>query len=261
VKLTYQALNFDYGRARSILDRFDLDASIRGALDTVVIGDPSCTFRLEHMLGDAAARGGWRRLRDHVRGAGRALLLQLPVTVKQGEWAALWRLCEALQDDVDGWICGDIGFLARLAESAPAKTHVLHADIANPAAAEVAQAIAPVAYVRPRFLRRSLLEADANIARDVIAYGHMLLSCSTFCVHCGDLPSACDFSCAVPKRLEMESELVHLVGRALVTERRIDLLDMLGDIPGATRATLFDLKLGEEELIAAARVIASTQSA
>ena len=258
MKLSYQSINFDYARARAQLRAFDARwPGDKDRLDTVVVGDAACHYRLMHMLGNRAENAVFSAFCDEVREAGRHVLLQLPVTVKQSELGEVVTLANAARARVDGALCGDLGVLASLADAGwgTGKLLVLHGDVVNRTAAEVVQEAAPIAYLRPLFLREAFLRADVGLPRDIPAYGPTLLSCSTFCVHCGDLPTACDFSCPQPKPVELEGELCHVVGRALYSERRMDLLPMLGELAGVSRASVLDLGLGEREWRQAAAAI------
>lgn len=257
MKLTYQSANFDYARSRKAIATLQAQLpAVAKALDTVTVGDPSCLYRLEHTLGKACEIRAFSDFSQSVRNGGRRLFLQLPITTKEQEYDATIQLATAALAHVDGFVSGDLGVLDALQCLGAALVH--HGNLVNRHAAATVQQLVGLECTRPLFLRERFLRADPAIARDVVAFGPMLLSCSTFCVHCGDLPTACDYSCAAPKSAEMEGELVHMVGRALFTQRRMDLLDMLADIPGAVRGTVVDLQMTEFEWLRAAKVIAET---
>ena len=84
--------------------------------------------------------------------------------------------------------------------------------------------------------------------RDIPVYGNMMINSSTFCFHCGDLPTQCDYSCALSKKLIMENEEVEMVGRALTSVNRMDFREYLGGFPNVGRASIMDLDLTLDEV-------------
>lgn len=266
MELSYQALDFDLGRTRAAVAH--LAAAVpeaRAALTTLVVGDLSCSFRNQHTLAERWESEAWAGFRAWRRAEGLRLLWQLPLVVKETEIPVVAGVVERVWDDVDGFVCGDPGFLAEVAERmsgrAP-KALVLAANAHNPTTARLWAERLPLEALRPIFPKRDLLRGRLGVPREVVAYGNLLINCSIYCFHCGDLPTRCDFSCHPPKHLVMEGERVAMVGRSLMTtESRLDLVDLLPELPDVVRAVIVDLDLAPDELADAARRILSATAA
>lgn len=250
----YQMLNFDVGRARAVVDRLDARAPhLAPRLSTLTIGDFSCHYRNEHTTknrwdsDEHVAFRAWRKER------GLELLYQLPLIVKEIEFRAAMIVVDRLWDDVDGFITADLGVLRELQQRMDArgdtKDLIFTSNVLNRRYAEVLGNRFRLRALRPLFHKRTFLDHDVGFDKDVVVYGNMMINCSVFCFHCGDLPTKCDYSCEEPKELIMEHEHMKMVGRSLLTTNRLDLVDRLPQISRVRTATIMDLDLDPDEVV------------
>ncbi len=252
MELCYQLLNFDVDRARAVLAHLESATPAGYALlTTVALGDYSCSYRNHHTMAWLAKDERFTALRDDLSERVLKLLYQLPHVVKEGELSATMEFVRRTWDAVDGFITGDLGVLRalhRLAAEHGERQFVLTANVLNRHYADMLEQRFEVAFVRPMMPRRAFMESDVGVARDIPVYGNMMINSSTFCFHCGDLPTKCDYSCEAPKELIMENETVQMVGRSLTSVNRMDFRDYLGDFPNVGRVSIMDLDLTLDEI-------------
>lgn len=267
MRASYQLLGADIGRGLRTLTavaerRPELQ---RAGLDAVVLGDFSCARRGARLWQDVARGGALERLRRAAERFGARLLWQLPLTVKQGELALVQATARSAWDGVDGFVTGDLGLLAWLDARAGARgkrSLLFTSNVVNRAsAAWLEQRFVHLWRVRPLMHKRTFVEEPIGLQKDVVVYGNLMLNCSTFCLHApGDLTENCDYACLagpVPT-LAMEGETVHLLGRSLLAENRLDLLPRLSEIADLASATVMDLTLTPDEVAEALGHLAAT---
>lgn len=254
MKILYQQLGLDPERVRAVVERlWQAPHAGRPALTAVVVGDFSCVQRGRWLL-ERCGRPALETLHRQLESRDLKLLLQLPLVVKESELAVTEELVAAWEACFDGFVTGDLGLLAwlddRLRARAPAKRLIYTSNVVNPGFSEWLRERFDLWRIRPLMHKRTFVEEPVGHAKDVVVYGNMMLNCSTFCVHSGDLPTRCNLGCAEPRTLTMEGEgeQVQLLGRSLITERRLDLRPRLEHIADLQSVTLQDLNLDLDEL-------------
>ncbi len=246
MKVLYQQLGLDPERVRRVVERLS-------GLTAVVVGDFSCAQRVRWLL-EQQGRRAVNALHERLAEAGAALLLQLPLVVKESELADVEGLVRQWESGFDGFVTGDLGLLAWLDERQRAQNSgrklIYTSNVVNPAFSGWLKERFRLWRVRPLMHKRTFVEEPVGHAKDVVVYGNMMLNCSTFCVHSEDLPTRCRLGCGEPRALTMEGEgeQVHLLGRSLITKRRLDLRPRLDRIADLQSATIQDLDLDLDEI-------------
>jgi len=250
----YQQLGLDPDRVVAVVERLEGTAAAdRPALTAVVVGDFSCAQRVRWLL-EQRGRREVRGLRLFLVERGGLLLLQLPLVIKQSELADIEKLVSYWEDCFDGFVTGDLGLLAWLNDrydSGGAPMRLIYtSNVVNPEVSAWLHERFDLWRIRPLMHKRTFIEEPVGHAKDVVVYGNMMLNCSTFCVQSGDLPTRCRLSCGEPRALTMEGEgeRVYLLGRSLITDRRLDLRPRLDHIADLRSVTLQDLNLGLDEI-------------
>lgn len=263
MKVLYQQLGLDPERVLTVVERLrEATPGDQPALTAVVVGDFSCVQRDRWLLEQC---GHWsvQELQRQLGAWGLPLLLQLPLVVKESELATTEQLVADWEDCFDGFVTGDLGLVAwlddRLRARAPAKRLVYTSNVVNPAFSEWLRQRFRLWRIRPLMHKRTFVEEPVGHAKDVVVYGNMMLNCSTFCVHSGDLPTRCRLGCGQPRALTMEGEgeQVHLLGRSLITDRRLDLRPRLDHIADLQSVTIQDLNLDLDEIARVYQTLAS----
>lgn len=258
IEVNLQLLNFDVERVEATVEHLERH-SLRAPLRTVTVGDFSCSYRNTHTLSALRGTPAWARFLDWRREQKLELMFQLPLVVKESEYRSVVEVAEKLWDEVDGFVTGDLGLAIHLTNRMKERGDralVMTTNVLNQQHAEVLASRVAVRAVRPLFHKRTFIEHDVGLAKDVVAFGNMMINCSVFCFHCGDLPTKCDYSCADPKELVMENERLKLVGRSLLTTNRLDLIDRLPHVANLRTATVMDLDLEPSEVADAVSRIA-----
>ncbi len=260
MKVLYQHLGLDPGRLTAVVHRL-LEVRVEGvSLVAAVVGDLSCLRRCQWLL-DRLGRSALRELRATLGERGVTLLLQLPLVIKESELDAAQELVTRWGRAFGGYVTGDLGMLSWLDGRAgvgggvdPSRL-VYTSNVVNPSFSQWLRERFDLWRVRPLMHKRTFIEEPVGYAKDVVVYGNMVLNCSTFCLHSGDLPDRCTLTCGQPRPMLMEGEgeRVYLLGRSLVTRRRLDLRPRVSRIADLRSVTLMDLDLSLDELAAVYR--------
>ncbi len=263
--VTLQLLNFDEARTLATLAALQARrADLRAAVDRLVIGDFSCTFRNQHTVANRLESEAWRGFFAWAAAERLAVHWQLPLVVKESEFRIVLETARKVWPHVAGFVTGDPGMilaLQALHDELGPRTYTYQANLINRRAAALVAAKVGPEYVRPLFHNRRFLHTEAGMPLDLVVYGNLMINVSTFCFHCGDLPTKCDYSCEAPKKLVMENEDMRLVGRSLLTVNRLDLIDDLPDMGAVARVTVYDLDLTPDEVLGALDRISRVRAA
>lgn len=254
MRLNHQLADFDLARSVRLAEAMDRLPDCGVQLARVTLGDASCTFRNQHTVAKHLEGAEWVGFLAWARERELAVHFHLPLVVKQSEFRVVTDLVDTLWGTVDGFVTADVGMarhLGKIMTTRPPREVVLAANVLNRRYAAVLADVCPLLAVRPLFQRRSFIAESVGVPKDVVAYGNFMINSSTFCFHCGDLPTRCDFSCEAPKRLVMEGEEVAMVGRSLMTRSRIDLIDLLPEVEDLAWVTLVDLDVETAEAVEA----------
>lgn len=256
MELHYQLLNFDHMKGRRAIEHLQ-QAGLAGALSRVIVGDFSCTFRNQHTMAALDHDEGFVAFRRWCTEQGFRVLYQLPLVVKESEFDLMTEFVEQRFDVYDGFVTGDLGMvrvLDRMAKAAGVEKDLIYtSNVLNERFSAFLKDTFTITAIRPLMHKRTFIEAEAGMPKDVVVYGNMMINSSIFCFHCGDLPVKCDYSCAEPKQLIMENELMHMVGRSLITENRLDILDRVPKMGSLFSVTIMDLDLSNDEIEKAVR--------
>lgn len=258
----YQVLNFDRAKTLRVVDHVRRELpDLAGKLKAVVIGDFSCSYRNQHTMAKLEEGTDLDEFLDAMRERGLPVLYQLPLVVKELELPKMKDFIQEHFERFDGFVTGDLGvirFIDRLVKAGGSPKKLIYtSNVLNSTLSAFLEQTFAITAVRPLMHKRTYIEQDVSFPKDVVIYGNMMINCSTFCFHCGDLPTKCDFSCEEPKQLIMENELMHMVGRSLITENRLDLLERLPRIPDVRSVTIMDLDLGLDEIEHVFRTVAA----
>jgi len=260
MQLHYQLLNFDYVKGRRVIEHLR-SVGLVHHLRRVIVGDLSCTFRNQHTMAVLDHDEGYAGFRSWCRGQGLRLLYQLPLVVKESEFKEMEAFINPRFEVYDGFVTGDLGmvrYLHRMAEEQGVQKDLIYtSNVLNERFGAFLTERFAITAIRPLMHKRTFIEAHSGLPKDVVVYGNMMINSAIFCFHCGDLPVHCDYSCAEPKQLIMESELMHMVGRALVTENRLDLMDRVPQMGEVSSVTIMDLDLSNEEIERCVRTVFS----
>lgn len=257
MRVLYQQMGLDPERVVAVVERLEGTAHAdRPALTAVVVGDLSCVQRVRWLLDQRGRQGlqGLQGLRRFLGDREVLLLLQLPLVVKQSELATTEELVTDWEDCFDGFVTGDLGLVAwlddRLRACGSSKRLIYTSNVVNPEVSGWLHERFRLWRIRPLMHKRTFVEEPVGHAKDVVVYGNMMLNCSTFCVQSGDLPTRCRLCCGEPRALTMEGEgeKVHLLGRSLITDRRLDLRSRLDHIADLQSVTIQDLNLDLDEI-------------
>ncbi len=232
MKINVQVLDFDIGKVLS----YDTEEDI----DLITIGDFSCTRRNLLSIDEDMLK--------KLKNLRKRLLLQLPLVVKEDELAWMKKFSMRMYDHFDGFITGDLG-LVRFLGNLGDKEIVYTTNITNRAFSRLLERDFKVTRVRPLMYKRTFIKENIGFPKDVVVYGNLMINCATFCFHSeDDLVENCRFGCKEPRKLMMNEEELHLVGRSLITENRFDITGKIGDIGDMDTATIMDLDLDIQEI-------------
>jgi hypothetical protein len=231
MRVNYQILDFDLRKAKS--------AVRAGRIDCLIIGDFSCLNRIELFL-DRQFLASLSRL-------GGQKILQLPLITKENELKRTIALVRRTGNVFDGFSTGDLG-IVKVLNDLGHDNIIYTTNVTNKEFSAYLKKTHRVKLVRPLMFKRTFVEETIDFDKDVVVYGNFMINCATFCFHSGDLVENCNYSCTPPKKLIMKNELLHLVGRSLITDNRLDVIDGIGKIKDIRSMTIQDLNLTPDEL-------------
>jgi len=229
--VNHQILNFDLKKAE-FADRIP-------EIDNIILGDFSCLNRIIFFLD--------KDFLDSLSKIKNKKILQLPLITKEDELEKLIALVKRTGKYFHGFSTGDLGIVKVLNDMGHDNI-IYTTNVTNKEFSSYLKKNHKVSSVRPLMFKRTFIEEDIDFDKDVVVYGNFMINCATFCFHSGDLVENCNFSCRAPKRLIMKNELLHLVGRSLITENRIDVIDKIGRIKDIKSITIQDLNLTADEI-------------
>ena len=241
LKINYQILNFNYNKA------IDTIQNNHENLDSVIIGDFSCFNRNIFFTKNNLKLNILKKITEKYNVK---LLYQLPFITKEDELKNTKKFIEDNFDFFDGFITGDLGVVSIIdkIKSKKIKKLIYTTNIINKEFASYLNEKFNIYQIRPLFFKRTFIEEDVNFDKDIIIYGNMMLNCATFCFHGKDLVENCKFNCQKAKRLIMRKELLYLIGRSLITENRLDLIDRIPNIENLKSVTILDYNLKKKEI-------------
>jgi collagenase-like PrtC family protease len=237
MRLNYQVLNFNYEKVISVIQKAN---QFKMAPNSITIGDFSCFRSNAHFF-----KKGLNELLHETKQHGIDVLYQLPLITKQEELENIERFIET--NEFDGFLTGDLGVLEFLSKLK--NKHLIYVtNVLNATFSDYLKHF-HITSVRPLMFKRVFIEESIGLSKDIVVYGNMMLNCSIFCFHSKDLVANCKFKCNPPKRMIMNKEVLHLVGRSLITEKRFSLLNRMKHIKDLDTATIMDFSLTEDEIL------------
>lgn len=250
MRINYQVLNFNYNKVIEVinyLNKFNYKKAI--PIYSVIIGDFSCIKRNNSML---KKNKEFKEFLKYIRKNKIRILLQLPLITKEDEMKETIKLVKRNFNNFNGFLTGDLGVVSILdnmnRKRRTKKKIIYTTNVFNKTFSDYLKEKFVIWRIRPLMFKRIFIEEDIGFDKDIVIYGNMMLNCSTYCLHSGDLPTKCTLSCKNSKDIIMGKEIIHLIGRSLITQNRFDLLKRLKHIKNIKSISVMDYNLSNTEI-------------
>jgi hypothetical protein len=210
------------------------------SISSIVLGDVSCLYRNTYFLQD--------QLLHTFSTCKKERWIQLPLVTKENEMHDCLSLIKKCAPYCDGFITGDLGVIAEIRKMKFPHKITYTTNVLNEQFVSLLKKY-DITYVRPLMYKRTFIEEEIQFPKDVVIYGNMMINAATFCPHSEhSLVENCPFGCKQPREVLMHKEKLHLIGRSLFTENRVNLSKRIPFIRDLKTITIMDYSLSIEEI-------------
>lgn len=232
MNINYQILNFDIEKVK------DIDKKKK--IKRIIIGDFSCIKRVNLFLK--------KDFLEKISNLNKEIYLQLPLVVKENQFELFKRVIKRVSEYFNGYVTGDLGCVKYLNSKGFNKI-IYTANVTNKEFSKYLKGNHKIELIRPLMYKRTYIKEEVNFDKDIIIYGNFMINCATFCFHSErDLVENCKFNCKKEKELIMSNELLYLIGRSLITDNRLDLINEINTIKDLKSLTVYDSNLKKKEI-------------
>lgn len=232
IPITLQILDFKEEKMKQIEENT--------AITAIVLGDVSCLFRNKFFLQET--------LLNRFGTSSKEKWIQLPLVIKENEMKQCLTLIDTIKHYCDGFITGDLGVIAEIRKQNLPHKIIYTTNVLNKEFVSILKKY-NITFVRPLMYKRTFIEEKIGFPKDIVVYGNMMINAATFCPYSEhNLVENCQFGCKQSRDVLMHNEKLHLIGRSLFTENKLNLISRIPYIQDLKNISIMDYSLTNEEL-------------